>query len=135
MDRCECVKCLGTLTQNFRTRQRHMEKYGCSERANQQCAERTPNSRLAAHSSPTPSTPVNDNEHSPTFGSQSEQLDPDYDPILQQQMNPSDTESDSENGKLNNFLPLITFVLRSRLLDGPLLILTSCLVPLNSVQV
>ena len=100
MDRCECVKCLGTLTQNFRTRQRHMEKYGCSERANQQCAERTPNSRLAAHSSPTPSTPVNDNEHSPTFGSQSEQLDPDYDPILQQQMNPSDTESDSENGKL-----------------------------------
>ena len=102
IDRCECVTCLGTLTQNPRTRQRHMERYGCSERSNQDGVESTQNSRIAAPSSPTPSTPTSNDEFSPDNPSQSEHLDPDFDPIAEQQINPSVTDSDSQKGNLSD---------------------------------
>ena len=76
-----------------------MEKYGCSERSNQDGVESTHHSRIAAPSSPTQSTPASNDELSPDIRSQSEHLDPDFDPIAEEQINPSVTDSDSEKGK------------------------------------
>jgi hypothetical protein len=77
-----------------------MQKYGCSERSVQYFAELTQPPRLHPPTSSPQSAIVDDNEQSPAFSSHAEQRDPDFDPIIHEQLNPSDLTSDSESDKL-----------------------------------
>ena len=99
--RCECVKCLGALTQSYRTRQSHMQKYGCIVRSVPDLREMTTQTTIQSPPSSPQSADVDDDEHSPISPSPSEQRDQDYDPIIHQQLNPSDSDSDSDN---DNFI-------------------------------
>ena len=97
--RCDCVKCLGAVTQSHRTRQRHMQLYGCRELLPRPIPDNSQHARIEAPSSPPPDSPCENDETMSNHPSISEQQDPDYDPMAQQhsENNPTDSESHDDD--------------------------------------
>ena len=97
--RCDCVNCLGTLTQSHRTRQRHLQKYGRSQQLPQDLTDQTQHARIQAPPSPAGDSHCDNDDTMSNVPSNGDQHDPDYEPINQQlsEFNPTESESDSDN--------------------------------------